>query len=349
MSGDANALLLEREPTIAAVLNDVVRGCPVAETALAFEGEHFERLQGHARSFLLRLSEGVLVFKGTEPLSSDYREILQEAWQKRDVGRYSAMDHFAIAEDEVYLGLTRRIAVAGANRTWAWVKAHAEIFQELPRTPFPLLVLAVPESVTEKFGEGLLPLLSDRLQLSARKKVEVLLRDGLGVHVYYYPGIPIRLAHALGAFPGSFGVGINSRSPLAFNIDAAIASWTDIFARMLVTGFIPTTPVHTGNCLQSQNVVIDGGLCDVDSLEPIASLPNTRDLASALSTSLTELTQTVSSATSLPHHVTASYLWEEITKRTREKAQIVPLDPRIAELMDLEGLGGLRWFARAAD
>jgi hypothetical protein len=212
-----------------------------------------------------------------------------------------------------------------------------------------LLVFRVPERVTFEFGEDLLPLLSDRLQFSAKRKVEDLLRDGLAIYVYYYPGMPIRLAHALGSFPGSFGVGA-SHGPLPeFDIDAAIDSWTDIFARMLVAGFVPTTPVHTGNCLQSHNVVIDGGLCDVDSLEPIASLPHTRDLASALSTSLTELTQTVSSATSLPRQVTAAYLWEEITKRTREIAQVVPLDPRIAELIDLEGLGGLRWFARAAD
>jgi len=348
IGGDAMALLLEREPTIATILDEVMRGCPVAETARTFEGEHFERPRGHARSFLLRLREGVLVFKGTEPFSPDYREILEEAWQKRELGRYSAMDHFAIVEDEVYLGLTKRLAVGGAQRTWAWVSAHTEIFRELPRTPFPLLVLEVPDSVTQEFGDVLLPLLSDRLQFSARKKVEGLLRDGLGVYVYYYPGMPIRLAHALGSFPGSFGVGANDESRLAFDIDAAVVSWTDIFAGMLVAGFVPTTPVHTGNCLQSQNVVIDGGLCDVDSMEPIASLPHTRDLASALITSLTELTQTVSSATSLPYHVTAAYLWEEIVKRTREKAQGVPCDPRVAELVGLDGLEGLRWFARAS-
>lgn len=347
MGGDAMTLLLEREPTIATVLDEVMRGCPVAETARTFEGEHFERPRGHARSFLLRLREGVLVFKGTEPFSSDYREILEEAWQKRELGRHSAMDHFAVAEDEVYLGLTRRLAVGGAQRTWTWVSTHTDIFRELPRTPFPLLVLEVPDGVTQEFGECLLPLLSDRLQFSARKKVEVLLQDGLGVYVYYYPGMPIRLAHALGSFPGSFGVGANDGPPLAFDIDAAVVSWTDMFARMLVAGFVPTTPVHTGNCLQSQNVVIDGGLCDVDSLEPIASLPHARDFASALSTSLTEMTQTVSRATSLPYHVTAAYLWKEIVRRTRENMRGVPCDPRVAELVELEGLAGLRWFARA--
>lgn len=347
MGGDAMAHLLEREPTIAKVLDEVVRGCPIAETARTFAGEHFERPRGHARSFLLRLREGVLVFKGTELFSSDYREILEEAWQKRELGRYSAMDHFAIAEDEVYLGLTKRLAIGGAQRTWAWVSAHTDIFRDLPRTPFPLLVLEVPDNVTQEFGESLLPLLSDRLQYSAKKKVEGLLRDGLCVYVYYYHGMPIRLAHALGSFPGSFGVGSNDGPPLAFDIDAAVVSWTDMFARMLVAGFVPTTPVHTGNCLQSQNVVIDGGLCDVDSIEPIALLPHRRDLASALSASLTVLTQTVSSATSLPNHVTAAYLWAEILRRTREMAHSVPCDPRVAELVELEGLAGLRWFARA--
>lgn len=264
MGGGAMALLLEREPTIATVLGEIARECPVAETSRTFKGEHFERLQGHARSFWLRLREGVLVFKGTELFSSDYCEILGEAWHKRELGQLSAMDHFAIREDEVYLGLTKRVAVGGAQRAWAWVSAHTEVFRELPRTPFPLLVLEVPDNVTQEFEGILLPFLSDRLQFSARKKVEGLLRDGLGIYVYYYPGIPIRLAHALGSFPGSFGVGASHATPIEFDIDAAVASWTDMFARMLVVGFVPTTPVHTGNCLQSQNVAIDGGLCDID-------------------------------------------------------------------------------------
>jgi len=348
MGGDPMALLLEREPTVATVLREISLECPVAETARRFKGEHFERLQGHTRSFLLRLREGVLVFKGTELFSSDYREVIQEAWHKREFERFSAMDHYAIVEDEVYLGLTKRVAVGGARRTWAWVSAHTDIFRELPRTPFPLLVLEVPDKVTQQFGEVLLPLVSDRLQFSARKKVEGLLRDGLGIYVYYYPGIPIRLAHALGSFPGSFGVDTGHAAPLAFDIDAAVASWTDMFARMLVAGFVPTTPIHTGNCLQSQNVVIDGGFCDVDSVETISSLPHTRDLASALSTSLTELTQTVSSVTGLPCSVTAAYLWEEIVGRTREKAHTARCDPRVLELVKYEGLDGLRWFARAA-
>lgn len=160
--------------------------------------------------------------------------------------------------------------------------------------------------------------------------------------------MPIRLAHALNSFPGSFGVATPAAPRLAFDIDAAAVSWTDLFARMLVAGFVPTTPIHTGNCLQSQNVTIDGGFCDVDSLEPIALLPSTRDLASALATSLSELSLTVSSATSLPYHLTAAYLWDEILRRTKEKANDVQCDPRVLELVELGGLEGLRWFARAA-
>lgn len=342
------ALLLEREPNIAGVLDEITRGCPLAKTVRTFKGKHFERLPGHARSFLLHLREGVLVFKGAEPFSSDYREILKDAWHKRELGRYSAMDHFAIFEDEVYLGVTKRVAIEGAQRVQAWVNAHTAIFRELPRTPFPLLVLEIPDDVSQELGKLLVPLLSNRLQHSAKKKVEGLLREGLGVYVYYYAGMPFRLAHALGSFPGSFGIGYGDAPQLAFDIDAAVASWADLFARMLMAGFVPTTPVHTGNCLQSQNVAIDGGICDVDSLEPIASLPHSRDLASALSASLTELTQTVSRATSLPHHVTAAYLWEQIVRTIREKAHNAPCDPRLAELVEAEGLDGLRWFARAA-
>jgi hypothetical protein len=84
MGGDAMDLLLERDPTIATVLDEMVRECPVAETARTFEGEHFERPQCHARSFFLRTREGVLFFKGTDVFSSDYREILEEASRTRE-------------------------------------------------------------------------------------------------------------------------------------------------------------------------------------------------------------------------------------------------------------------------
>ena len=77
----------------------------------------------------------------------------------------------------------------------------------------------------------------------------------------------------------------------------------------------------------SHNVVIDGGLCDVDSIEPIASLPDARDLAGALSTSLTVLAQTVSGATSLPCPFTAAYLWQEIVKRTKVNSTLKASQP----------------------
>ena len=346
--GDAMALLASREPTIVALLDEIVAGCPVVETSRSFQGEHFERPRGHARSFMLHLERGVVVFKGTEPFSTDYRGVIEEAWKKREFGRWSPMDHFALAEDEVYLGLTKRVALGGARQTWAWVSAHVKTFHELPHTPFPLMTLRVPEDVTSELGATLLPMLSDRLQLSARKKVEGLLAEGLGVYLYYYPGRPIRLAHALGDFPGSFGVGAQEDEAIDFDIDAAVASWTDLFARMLVAGFVPTTSVHTGNCLQSQNVAVDGGLCDVDSVEPLSSIAGTRDLASALSFSLEVFSQTVSTATGLPFHFVGAYLWQEIAHRTRERARSAPCDPRIAELVELEGMAGLRWLARAS-
>ncbi|WP_158019674.1 hypothetical protein [Mycolicibacterium rhodesiae] len=349
-SGEAMALLAQREPTIAEILDDVVARCPVSETARPFEGEHFERPRGHARSFSLRLSAGVLVFKGTEPFSLDYPDVLEEAWRKRELGRFSPMDHFAIVEDEVYLSLTKRLALGCAEQTWDWVNAHTSVFRELPHTPCPLLVLQVPEGVTTGFRAILLPLLSDCLQLSAREKVDGFLADGLGVYVYYYPGTPVRLAHALGDFPGSFGVGVDDEAttPIDFDIDSAVASWTDLFARMLVAGFVPTTPIHTGNCLQSQNVAIDGGLCDVDSLVALSSLRHTRDLASALSFSLEVLTETVVTATALPYHFVSGYLWQEIARRTRETARGTACDPRISRFVELEGLAGLRWLSGAS-
>ena len=115
MGSDAMALLLKREPTIATVLDAVVRGCPVAETARTFEGEHFERIRAISRS-CSACARACWCSKARSRSAPDYTDIIEEAWQKRELGRYSAMDHFAIAEDEVYLGLTKRTAVGGAHQ-----------------------------------------------------------------------------------------------------------------------------------------------------------------------------------------------------------------------------------------
>ncbi|MCE5288105.1 MAG: hypothetical protein LLG14_02570 [Nocardiaceae bacterium] len=342
------ARLAKREPTFSALCDEIATSCLVAGTTQPFSGEAYTRPIGHTRSFYLRLSAGVLVFKGTEPMSSDYRTVFEEAWEKRPVNGLSAMDHFVLIEDEVYLALTERAARNGATRTHAWVTAYAARYGEIPQTPVPVMVLRLPQETSAAFAADLQPFLTDRPQHSARRRVEELVANGLATYVYYYPGDPTRLAHALGDFPGSFEVGASSPQRTTFNLDRAVEAWIQLFARMLVVGFVPTTQIHTGNCLQAQNVAVDGGMCDIDSVEPLVALRTTRDFAAAIMYSLEEFTNTVSDALGLPASWVGPHLWQEIRSLAIAAAETGPCDERVLKLFGLNGFDALRLLARSA-
>ena len=328
------------------LVDEIANACPYAETTGVFDGAHYFRPAGHARSFYLRLEDsGVVAFKGTEPLSRDYRTVFEQAFHRRPVLDYSPMDHFVLREDEVYLAVTAPNAVSCAERSADWVRAYLDRFGELPNTPIPLLVLAIPSTVADEFSDTLMPYLTDRPQLSAQRRVSGLVDSGLAVYVYHFPSTPIRLAHARGEFPGAFGVGVDAAKRSNFNLDSAVRSWIELFARMLVVGYVPTTAVHAGHCLQSQNLAISGGFCDIDSIQPLESL-GPRDLAAALVYSVTEFAEAVAGVIGLPAAWVAGLLWQEI--QSAVLAEGGPCDERIHDVVELRGLDAVRWFAVAA-
>ena len=341
--------VLNEQDGLESALTSMDGCCPVASTVKTFQSDDgYFRLTGHARSFCLKTSGGgVVAIKGAEPASLDYMESLHATWKLRPLNYMSRLEHFVMFEHEVYLALTLDAALSCARVTQQFTTRFHHEIGRLPRAPIPLQVFRIPESIIEPFLDASRPYLSDRSQFSAWKYTQQLTQKGLGVYVYAYPNIPIRLAHHLGVYPGAetgtWDVG--GQQPPAFDAVVVLQAWTQMFADMLRAGYLPTTCLHTGNCFQPQNLAIDGGICDIDSVEPIEQIHGERDLLRALIMSLNYL---VDSATELlrqkeqevPAELVTATLWQEIQHMLR--GHELQLDPRLRNLFKQHGIHQLQ-------
>ncbi len=120
-----------------------------------------------------------------------------------------------------------------------------------------------------------------------------------------------------------------------------LEGWLDVTARLLALGFVPKDPatVVTGDCLQVQNAVLDGGFADVESLIA-SSLLDDRALRDAVRRTVHELAvtatrlllglwvSTVDMRDRLPdiHAV----VWNALAERLAAEA---PTDERIAAIL----------------
>ncbi len=345
------AMVIEKDPGLRRVLDSIGDRCPIADTCRPFEDGIYHRLKGHGRSFAAHTDNGVLVFKGTEPLTKDYLEILEDAHKARDFLFLSKVDWFLLIENEPFLGQALNMADNYARVALEFTQKYVARFGKLPRMPFPIGVYKIPQSVADEFGAKSAPYACDRPQLNARERLGRLIQRGLGIFVYYYPGQPIRAAHATGTFPGSHVAGSFTKSA---NVDfkAAISGWLDLVSEMLVLGYFPTYHIHQGNMMQPQNLVIDGGICDIDSLHPMSKDTTDRDFMDSLFYSLVQLCVSVTSVlTDRTQHTQAivwGALWPEIAQRVQAKAKDGVVDARILDVMKPMSLDML-FDARFAD
>jgi hypothetical protein len=330
------SLVVNSDPAVRPLAESMQQRCPVAETCRPFEEGAFHRMKGHARSFATRTDHGVVVFKGTEPMSKDYLEILEEAEQTRSFAFLSKVDWYVLIENEPFLGQALNLALNYAVISLEFTTKYYERFGKLPRIPFPISVHKLPQPVADEFGAKCAPYVSDRPQISARDRLGRLIQRGLGVFVYYYPGSPVRAAHARGMFPGSHEPGwFQSSQDVDFK--TAIDGWLELTAEMLVLNYFPTAHIHQGNCMQSQNLVVDGGMCDIDSLHPMSKAKTDREFLDALFYSLFQLTQSITSVLT-DHAVHTPQLvwgmvWGELIERVRRKAKPGETDPRLLDML----------------
>jgi hypothetical protein len=359
------------EPIIPALCQELRRRVPIVRTRRAMESPPFERPIGHGRSYYLRLADlpgarsaaGCLAVKGTEVLCDDYWPWIQQMRNDRVclellVGDVSAVrgspyaeisqiDRWPIVERKVPGVLTFAEASGEAQIAFDFQSAHARRYGAAARVPFPLLVYRWPESLCKQLWDKMRPLLASR----SVPVVESSLRDGLGAYVYYYPTVPLRLNHLeleeislpAAAVGRRFAYRKRAQGLAQAKLDPQliIGRWMELFVRMLCVGFLPKDPTSflTADCLQSWNMVLDGGMVDIDSLKPAGEVIDDREFYDIVRRSVRELTIDVSRMLLGTKAIDARFrdrlpevywiVMNDLQRRFIAENQRAPIDPRL--------------------
>jgi hypothetical protein len=123
---------------------------------------------------------------------------------------------------------------------------------------------------------------------------------------------------------------------------------------MMFVGYFPFHTYYMGHCLQAQNLCVDGGLADTDSLQPMVELSDAKfhelfahTLGELLKGCAVYITGTFVGR--YPDQLIGATLWrllqDELRARIRERA---PADPRLAKLMRASPLERLDMILRSA-
>ena len=100
-----------------------------------------------------------------------------------------------------------------------------------------------------------------------------------------------------------------------------------------------------GHCLQGQNLCIDGGCADTDSLVAMSAIDDDRYFAELFLNGSLALAQSISRylrgtwGENQAQQVIVSLVWEELHRRLRERlAQGEACDPRLERIVNCTGL-----------
>jgi hypothetical protein len=305
------------EPAIDAIA-DRLRGEVPAQRLWGFGASGvFIRPDRHVRALYIQLSRvpgaqtagGCIAIKGSEAICDNFSAMVQRLsglWNLctafvgssaksvfMDGSMLNALERFPVVEGKPPGVHPVWDAIEEANVALEFQSAHLKRYGTLARAPVPLFVYRWPDQVGEAVLEHLRPSLSPKVS----RIVESEVRQGLGVYVYYYPSLPLRVIHMQVPDVGA-GATFKERwkrlNELT-NPRAAINGWLEITARLLSLGYVATDPANLsrGYCLQAQNLAIDGGFVDVNSLRAMDSFASQGQLQFALSRTIQVLAQAI--------------------------------------------------------
>ncbi|MEJ7598959.1 MAG: hypothetical protein WKG01_13710 [Kofleriaceae bacterium] len=347
-------------PWVRKTYDSLKTGMFVGTTCRTFNAGAFFRPAGHYRAFYMRgADDGVLGIKGTEVFATDVHEMLvgiKHIRHTRNDKKHSHIEHLPIIEQKVPMALLVDEALPEAIKAQAFQTAHLERYGELAAVPVPLIVVKWPDPVVATFREMLMPMLSER----AAALVDQRLVSGLSAYVYHYRSLPLRALHIDAAIDSKQPSHDGYRHRLAAlegRTDArqVLTDWVALVARMFALGYMPCTHAlhETGQCLRSNNAVVDGGFVDLDSLQLMSTIKSDEEFAETLFVTLHELTDTVMtfalgsglaksnvgpSSLAISHHVYALVRDELRSAIDEEAARGVEFDPRLMSLLRHDGL-----------
>lgn len=328
-------------------------GIPLAPGIAPADGGEWVRPYRHLRAFYLRVEDGVLAVKGSEPFAADLIPHLQGmagyrvTYPSRGKSLFSALEHFPLVEQKTPLAVPLGEALEDAERALAWQHAHLERFDGIAHAPLPLRVVRWPESVVAEYRRTLLPMLSAR----ARAIIERVLNDGLGCLIYHYPTLPLRAAHLdelLGGTPSDYPSRRAALEERGIDPRRTVDGWLEQGARMLAAGYLPGSveSIGIGHCLEAQNAVVDGGFVDLGSMREMAEVEDPRLFTEAVLAACADLAKSIRTLLlgaledpiaeyrnpSLRMTAINGRVFAALRGRLAGLAEEAPLEPRLMEL-----------------
>jgi len=163
-----------------------------------------------------------------------------------------------------------------------YLKRHGR----LARLPVPLFVFKMTPQQTEHYED----LLRSKLPAEAMRRIKSRLAAGIGVEVYYYPGIPMRVADLA---PHKNPEAASQRfDPEA--VIGVISRWAALFSEMVCLDHMPYAPWNhgMGACSDAGNACIDGGFSDLLTLVPFGAIATNALFSASLTSSIKIVAET---------------------------------------------------------
>jgi len=177
----------------------------------------------------------------------------------------TVLDRFLFLEQKFPGAVCLHEALGEAELAAQFQLAHLRRYGQLARVPVPLAVHQLDNQLCQQLAARLCRRLPER----HHRRVEALLP--LGVLVYWYPTLPERVSHIPLPLEGRL-----DRLRELVDPDRLIDSWIELVRRCLELGWAPCDPRCSlqGTCLEPQNLTMDGGIVDLDSLRRLDTFPD---------------------------------------------------------------------------
>jgi len=263
----------------------------------------FFRLPNHYRSVSYLLpaatdddpdaAAGAIVFKGTEPLLADFPAYFD--WMMEAPFRASGLPlalHFPmdmkLPPAAMWIEECLAEQVVSSRLQNSYLQRHGR----LARLPLPLFVFRMNPEQNLRYET----FVRSRIPADAYWKIKNKVADGLGVEVYYYPELPVRVADLfVGNVRETFKPALTPEL-----IEATFGKWTVLLAEMLCLDYMPFVPWHRGmgGCVDQGNVCIDGGFNDLLTLVPFDAIPDETAFRQSLSATIRMLAESMAAMAS---------------------------------------------------
>lgn len=304
------------EPDLAPVYELFRRELPVQQQWAFGDRGAISRPDRHVRAFYVRLDRlasvpggrGCLAIKGTEPAAENFHQVPRRMGEMWNVFSWTiGTGSRQILEDWTLLNQLERFPICEgkppavhpvddareeADAALELQAAYLRRFGKLARIPTPLFVYQLPDAVRDRAMSVLRPHVTPKTMAL----IESQIGPGLGVYIYHYPALPLRVMHLRGDVGPELPFEVRHKNLAALHDPAsAVAGWLRLTAEILALGWVPTDTSNFGRgyCMMAQNLVVDGGIVDVNSVRPVSSFRTPGQLEFAVRHTVRELAESI--------------------------------------------------------